>query len=78
LGVSRPHLVALLKAGQIPYTFAGKHRRVAINDLLEYMAKRAGQGVPRGAESYDEGGPARPAYTIQCTYLQGIPLPAVK
>lgn len=34
------HLVALLKAGQIPYAFAGEHRRVAIDDLLEYMAKR--------------------------------------
>ena len=40
LGVSRPHLVSLIKSNQIPCTFAGKHRRVALNDLLEYMAKR--------------------------------------
>ena len=40
LGVSRPHLVSLIKSNQIPCTFAGKHRRVALNDLLGYMAKR--------------------------------------
>ncbi|MBW0000311.1 MAG: helix-turn-helix domain-containing protein [Verrucomicrobia bacterium] len=38
LGVSRPHLVSLIKSNQLPCTFAGKHRRVALNDLLEYMA----------------------------------------
>ena len=59
LGVSRPHLVALLKAGQIPYTFAGKHRRVAINDLLEYIAKRdqeRREALNRMARVVDEAG----------------------
>jgi excisionase family DNA binding protein len=40
LGVSRPHLVSLIKSNQIPCTFAGRHRRVALRDLLDYRAKR--------------------------------------
>lgn len=59
LGVSRPYLVALLKAGRIPYTFAGKHRRVAINDLLEYMAKRdkeRREALNRMTRAVDEAG----------------------
>ena len=41
LGVSRPYFVEqLLKTGKIPYTYANSHRRIALADLLRYMAER--------------------------------------
>ncbi len=36
LGCSRPHLVKLLKDGEIEYTKVGKHRRVKFEDVMEY------------------------------------------
>jgi excisionase family DNA binding protein len=41
LHVSRPHLVQLLQDGTIPYYKVGTHRRVRIQDALDYRAKRA-------------------------------------
>lgn len=46
IGVSRPTLVRLLEAGRIPFTQPGRHRRVALADLVEYrdttrVARRA-------------------------------------
>ncbi|WP_105567838.1 excisionase family DNA-binding protein [Microbacterium halophytorum] len=40
LGISRPTLIKLLDAGTIPFTRAGTHRRIALNDALEYRAQR--------------------------------------
>jgi excisionase family DNA binding protein len=40
LGVSRPHLVKLLKQEKIPYHKVGKHRRIRLVDLLVYKDKR--------------------------------------
>lgn len=37
LGISRPTLVRLLEAGDIPYTQPGRHRRVALPDLIHYQ-----------------------------------------
>lgn len=40
IGVSRPHLVKLLEAEEIPHCKVGKHRRIRLDDLLVYKYRR--------------------------------------
>jgi excisionase family DNA binding protein len=40
LGVSRPHLIKLLDAGELPYHKAGSHRRIYLKDLIAYQKLR--------------------------------------
>lgn len=40
LGVSRPHLIKLLEAGELPYHRAGSHRRIYLKDLVAYQKRR--------------------------------------
>ena len=39
MNVSRPHLVKILEAGEIPFEKVGKHRRVKFVDVKTYRAK---------------------------------------
>jgi excisionase family DNA binding protein len=40
LGVSRPHLIKLLEAGELAYHRTGSHRRVYLKDLVSYQKRR--------------------------------------
>src|SRR3546814_5484470 len=44
LGVSRPHVVALVERGELAHHKTGTHRRIYFKDVLAYQAHRLTQG----------------------------------
>ncbi len=40
LGVSRPHLIKMLDAGEIPHYKVGTHRRLDVGDVITYRRDR--------------------------------------
>ncbi|MCR1026861.1 excisionase family DNA-binding protein [Cellulophaga baltica] len=43
LNVSRTHLIKLLEAKKIPFNKVGSHRRILLNDIMEYKEQLAKQ-----------------------------------
>lgn len=43
LGISRPTLVKLLEDGAIPFEKPNRHRRVRLQDLVDFQARRRGE-----------------------------------
>lgn len=43
LNISRPFLIKLLEAGEIPFAKTGRHRRIKAEDLFAYKAMRDGR-----------------------------------
>ncbi len=60
LNVSRPHIIKLLKGGEIPFHKTGRHRRILAKDLLDYRKRRAKESEDAFAElaaiSQEHGG----------------------
>ncbi|WP_054815645.1 excisionase family DNA-binding protein [Nocardia arizonensis] len=55
LNVSRPHVIGLLEAGEIPYRLVGKHRRIRFEDLKEYRVRSEQAGRAAADELSDLG-----------------------
>lgn len=60
LGLSRPTVVKLLESGQIAFTKPGRHRRLRLDDLLDYQrtssVRRRRELDSMGAEAAEDDG----------------------
>ena len=59
LNVSRPYLIRILEAGDLPYEMVGTHRRLDLDDVLRYRAQRTQRrrdALRRLSEEADELG----------------------
>ena len=59
LGVSRPTLVRLLEAGEIPFQQPGRHRRVRLADVLAYherARRQRGAGLDQMVADAEDAG----------------------
>lgn len=67
LGISRPTLVRLIEAGEIPFELRGRHRRVMLADVVDYqqrlrtrrratLAEMAHEAAEGGSYEADTGG----------------------
>lgn len=45
LGVSRPFLIRLLDAGEMPFRLVGKHRRIKLSDVIDYSKRKVDRRV---------------------------------
>ena len=53
LNVSRPHVAHLADTGQLPHHKVGTHRRLRVNDVLDYKRRRDAQSLQALAEIHD-------------------------
>jgi excisionase family DNA binding protein len=56
LGVSRPTLVKLVEAGELPYEQRGRHRRLLLTDVLDYQQRARADRGRRLDELADQAG----------------------
>ena len=54
LNVSRPHLIKLLEAGELPFSKVGTHRRITLQDLMAYKAGRDAESEAAMQELVDQ------------------------
>ena len=46
LNVSRPYVIKLLEAGDLPFRMVGRHRRIPLNELIAYKSESTAIGKP--------------------------------
>lgn len=56
LNVSRPYLIKLVEAGELPHEKVGRHRRILAKDLFAYKRKRDAQRSEAMAELLENDG----------------------
>lgn len=54
LGVTRPTVIAILERGELAYERAGSHRRIRMDDLLAFRARRRDEQLATIAALHDD------------------------
>lgn len=58
LGVSRPFLIRLLDAGEMPFSLVGTHRRIKLSDVMDYSKRKSDRKAAldkMARDAYDAG-----------------------